>query len=138
VRTGEFTKEVGGRVRRLTGEGQLANGKRLSPNRNGRLTDGKRLFPNEAKPVLRAPVRRGQANPEAVFGVEPVLQELDTLVAEFRSLFVRQDAQTAAVQQIAKDIGMRPFRKSVRPRRSSSSTGIRRRASRYTHRSTTP
>src|SRR6185436_3998293 len=48
-----------------------------------------------------------RANPEALANVEAVIQELDTLLAEIRTLGVLQDAQTAAVQQTAKDIDVR-------------------------------
>ncbi len=48
-----------------------------------------------------------RANPEALANVGIVLQELDTLLAEIRTLGVLQDAQTAAVQQTAKDIVVR-------------------------------
>lgn len=48
-----------------------------------------------------------RANPAALVGVEPVLQEFDTVLGEIRVLGIQQDAQTAAVQQIAKDIEVR-------------------------------
>lgn len=48
-----------------------------------------------------------RANPPAVIGVEPVLQEFETLLAELRSLGIQQDVQTATVQQTSKDIDAR-------------------------------
>jgi len=48
-----------------------------------------------------------RANPAVAVGVEPVLQEFETLLAELRSLGVQQDAQQAAVQQTSKDIDER-------------------------------
>jgi hypothetical protein len=48
-----------------------------------------------------------RANPSAVIGVEPLLQEFETLVAEVHSLIVLQSVQTAAVQQTTQDIEAR-------------------------------
>ena len=45
-----------------------------------------------------------RANPQVLVAVEPLLQELETLLAEIRTLVVQQSAQTAEVQQTAKDI----------------------------------
>lgn len=45
-----------------------------------------------------------RANPQVVVAVEPVLQDLEALLAEIRSLVVQQDAQTAAVQQTSQNI----------------------------------
>jgi len=48
-----------------------------------------------------------RANPPAVIGVEPMLQDFETLLAELRSLGIQQDAQTAAVQQTSQDLDAR-------------------------------
>lgn len=51
-----------------------------------------------------------RANPEAAVNVEPLLQELETLGTEIRTLSIQQSAQTAAVQQTAQDIEERVAR----------------------------
>ncbi|HYU31203.1 MAG TPA: hypothetical protein VEW48_03505 [Thermoanaerobaculia bacterium] len=48
-----------------------------------------------------------RANPQVLTAVEPLLQEFETLLAEIRMLVVQQAAQTAMVQQTAKDIDER-------------------------------
>ncbi len=48
-----------------------------------------------------------RANPQVLVSVEPLLQEFETLLTEIRSLAVQQAAQTAVVQQSAKDIDVR-------------------------------
>lgn len=45
-----------------------------------------------------------RANPSVLIALEPVLQELDGLLAEVRTLGVQQDAQQAAVQQTTREI----------------------------------
>jgi hypothetical protein len=45
-----------------------------------------------------------RANPQVLIAVEPLLQELETLLSEIRALVFQQRVQTAAVQQSSKDI----------------------------------
>jgi hypothetical protein len=54
-----------------------------------------------------------RANPQVLIVVEPLLQEFETLLAEIRTLVVQQSAQTATVQQTAKDIEDREKRGTV-------------------------
>jgi hypothetical protein len=54
-----------------------------------------------------------RANPAALVGVEPLLQELETVAEEIRELGIQQDAQTAAVQQTSKEIKARENRGSL-------------------------
>jgi len=51
-----------------------------------------------------------KANQPGLAGLEPVIQELDTLQAEVRTLGIQQDAQQAAVQQTTKEIEERVAR----------------------------
>jgi hypothetical protein len=48
-----------------------------------------------------------RANPQVLIVVEPLLPEFETLLAEIRTLAVQQSAQTATVQQTAKEIEAR-------------------------------
>lgn len=45
-----------------------------------------------------------RANPPAMPGLEPLVQEIETLVPEIRALVVQQAAQRAVVQQTTKEI----------------------------------
>lgn len=45
-----------------------------------------------------------RANPTAIPGLEPLVQEIETLVPEIRALGVQQAAQRAVVQQTTKEI----------------------------------